>query len=87
MRLFVFGWQGGTDIQMYNAHCSYRLKGGIQFPDPLIASKWIQLLDPLPALLCTTTHGLTDLSQSSQGKCHQAAVETEPRQKFGPSDY
>ena len=49
--LYVFRWQGGTDIQTYNAHSLYRLKvRWIKMPDFLLARKCIQLLDPLPTL-------------------------------------
>ena len=44
---------GETDIQMYKAHSLYRLKGRqIRMPDLLLASKWLQLLDPLLAFPC-----------------------------------
>ena len=41
--LVVFGCQEETDIQMYNAHSLFRLIGRLL--DPLLASKWIQLLE------------------------------------------
>ena len=48
--LFVFEWQDETDIQMYNAHSLPGLIGRrLRMPDLLLASKWIQLLDPLIA--------------------------------------
>ena len=38
---------------MYNAHSLYKLKGRwIQLPDPLLASKWIHLVDQFQALPC-----------------------------------
>ena len=51
MSLFALGWLDQTDVQMYNAHSLYRLKG--RLPDPHLASKWIQFLDPLPVLPCS----------------------------------
>ena len=39
--------EGQTDTQVYQAHSLYGLKGRwIRYPDPLLASKWKQLLDP-----------------------------------------
>ena len=41
--LFVFAEKKETDIQMYHAHSLFRLIGRLL--DPLLASKWIQLLE------------------------------------------
>ena len=52
--LFTFGWENRTDTQNEHAHCFYRLKCRLfQFPDPLLASKWIRFVEPLLALPCT----------------------------------
>ena len=51
--LYVFGWQGGTDVQIYNTLSLYRLKvRWIQMPDFLLARKCIHLLHPLRTLPC-----------------------------------
>ena len=42
-----------ADIQMYNAHSLYRLIGSrTLFPDLLLLSKWIHLVEPLLVLPC-----------------------------------
>ena len=57
--LFVYGCQDETDIEMYNSHSLYRLIGWrIWLPYPLLASKWIQLYDPL--LATPTVHSGAD---------------------------
>ena len=51
--LFVFGWQDETDVQMYNTNSLYSLIGRwIWLPNLLLASKWIQLLDPFLVSPC-----------------------------------
>ena len=50
---FATRLQDETNAQVYNAYRLHKLKGKwIQIPDLLLASKSIQLIDSLLALLC-----------------------------------
>ena len=57
--LLAFEYRDETDIQMYNAHSLFMIKGRrIQLPDLLLASRWMQLLDPV--LVLPYRRGFTD---------------------------
>ena len=57
--LLAFDYRDETDIQMYNAHSLFMIKGRrIQLPDLLLASRWMQLLDPV--LVLPYRRGFTD---------------------------
>ena len=61
--LLVFGWQDVTDIQNEHANSLCRLAGRwIWMLDLLLASKRICLVDPLPALPCTSHSAVPDLN-------------------------